>query len=385
MAYGVTTDGFVIKPFSVIRSEIEAYQRTNIDAGLTLTDQSNLGSQNVSVINQVSELWELAQAVYSSQYPDSANGWNLDQAVSLTGTRRSLSSKTLVTGQVTLNPDKALPAGSVANLTSQPNTRFVTLTTVPADPAGGSFSVVFEAEEAGATQVAIGQLSEIAEPVSGWTAVTNAAAGATGDAREEDDELRIKRENELAAAGSTNVDAIRSGILTLDGVVDAVVTENVLAVYSGGLKPNSIYAIVRGGTGSEIAENIFENKGGGINTNGNTLNVVTDTQGNSHQIFFETPLEKVFYAILAVTTTVDYDAVQGPIDIKANIAAYVNGLGIGDDVIYDRVKNAIYDVTGVYKVTSLTMGFAPAPVGTSDLAVADNEFASSDVANITVS
>lgn len=384
MAYGVTTDGFVIKPFAVIRSEIEAYQRANIDSGLTLTDRSSLGSQNVSVINQIAELWELGQAVYSSQYPDSANGWSLDQAASLTGTRRSSSSKTLVTGQVTLNPDKNLPAGSWANLTNQPNTRFKTLTEVPADPAGGTFNVVFEAETAGATQVAIGQLDEINEPVSGWTAVDNAAAGATGDAREEDDELRIKREEELAAAGSTNVDAIRSGLLTLSGVTDARVTENDTGQVVGGLKRHSVYCVLRGGTSAEIGQNIFDNKAGGIGTNGAQVNAIEDSQGETHNIYHDNATELTFYAVIAITTTSDYDAVQGPIDIKAGIAAYVNALRIGGDVIYDEVKCAIYDVTGVYKVTSLTIGFAPAPVGTSDLAVADTEFASSDVANISI-
>jgi uncharacterized phage protein gp47/JayE len=384
MAYGVTTDGFVIKPFAVIRAEIESYQRTNIDTGLTLIDRSNLGGQNISVINQIAELWELGQAVYSSHYPDSANGWNLDQAVSLTGTRRSLSTKTLVTGQVTLNPDKNLPAGSVANLTSQPNVRFVTLTEVPADPAGQTTSVVFEAEIAGATQVTSGQLSEIAEPVSGWTAVTNAVAGATGDQREEDDELRIKRENELTSVGSTNTDAIRAGLLTLDGVVDARVTENVLGVVSGGLKRHSIYAIVRGGTSSEIGQKIYDKKSAGTGTNGLISNTITDSQGTDHVIYHDLATELVFKAAITVTTLDTYDAVQGPIDIKAGIAAYVNGLGIGDDVLYDEIKVAAYAVTGVYQVTALTIWFGADTPGVIDLPVSDTEFASSDVANITV-
>lgn len=385
MAYGVTTDGFVIKPFAVIKSEIEAYQRTNIDSGLTLTERSTLGNQNTSVINQIAELWELGQAVYSSQYPDSANGWSLDQAVSLTGTRRSSSSKTLVTGQVTLNPDKNLPAGSWANLTGQPNVRFKTLTEVPADPAGQTTDVVFEAEYAGAIQVAIGQLDEINEPVSGWTAVDNTAAGATGDAREEDDELRIKREEELRAAGSTNTEAIRSGLLTLTGVIDARVTENDTGYVVGGLKKHSIYAVVRGGTSSEIGQSIYDNKAGGINTNGAQLNIITDSQGSTHNIYHDNATELVFYATLAVTTTSYYDAVAGPVAIKAAIAAYVNSLRIGDDVIYDEIKVAIYSVTGVYKVTSLTIDFFTPPVGVIDLPVSDTEFASSDVANITIS
>ena len=40
MAYGVTEDGFVKKPLSTIRQEVQDAIRTNIDAGLTLSDQS---------------------------------------------------------------------------------------------------------------------------------------------------------------------------------------------------------------------------------------------------------------------------------------------------------------------------------------------------------
>jgi uncharacterized phage protein gp47/JayE len=386
MAYGVTTNGFVIKPFQVIRDEIDAYQRANIDPGLTLTDQSNLGQQNVAVTEQCAELWEACQAIYAATYPRSANGWSLDEAVSLTGTERSQNSKTTVTGQVTLNPDKALPAGSVANLTNQPSVRFVTLAEVPANPAGGSFDVEFEAEIAGATQVSPGQLSEIAEPVTGWTAVTNAAAGDTGDAREEDDELRLKQQSEIRVFGSANVDAIRADLISEDGANcdDARVTENDKGIVVGGLKPHSIYCVVRGGTSDEvIARTIFESKAGGIDTNGSISEDVEDTQGETHEILFDYGTELTYYAIINVQVTDEFDAVQGPIDIKANVSAYVNSLGIGDDVIHNTAECAAR-VTGVYDVTNLYHDFSASPTSQINLVVAGTEYASSDTANITV-
>jgi uncharacterized phage protein gp47/JayE len=183
MAFGLTAAGFVIKTFEDIRAEVEAYQKFNISDGLLLTDESDLGQINISIILKIAELWELGADLYSSQDPDVANNWSLDQLASLTGTTRNGYSATTVTGQVTLNPNKSLPAGSIANLTDRPDDRFVTLTTVPADPGGGTFDVVFQAEEVGALNVAIGQLSEITVAVSGWTAVTNAAAGTTRSRR----------------------------------------------------------------------------------------------------------------------------------------------------------------------------------------------------------
>lgn len=384
MAYGVTTAGFVIKPAATIREEVETYQRTNIDPGLTLTERSTMGAQNTSVINQCAELWELGQAVYNSTYPDSATGWSLDQSVAMTGTKRDTNTKTVVTGQVTMNPDKALPAGSVAHLTNQPNQRFITLAEVPADPAGGTFSVSFEAETAGAIQVAIGQLSGIAEPVSGWTAVTNAAAGATGDARDEDDELRLKQQNELRATGSTNTEAIRTGLLTLDGVVDAVVFENVKGYFQNGMFAHSIYAVVRGGTSSEIAQKIFDKNAGGTDTNGSESNTITDSKDQTHTILHDFATELTFYATMAIDVTDDFDTVAGPAEIKTNVQTYINSLGTGGDVIYDEIKYAAYSVDGVYKVTSLVIDYSTPPASTTDLTTGITEFPTCDIANVSV-
>jgi len=385
MVYGVTNDGFVRKPFSVIRSEVEDYQRTNIDPGLILSDRSLLGQVNVSIINQIAEVWELAQGVYASQYPDSSNGWNLDQVCALTGTRRSDDSKTTVTGRVTLQPLKNLPAGSVAHLTSQPNTRFVTLAEVPANPAGGTFDAVFEAEEAGAIVVAVGQLSEIAEPVDGWTAVTNLVAGDTGTQSEEDDELRLKREDELEAQGSTNVDSIRATLRRVENVVDAVVTENDKDYVVGGLEPHSIYCIVQGGSDSDIAQAIFDSKAAGIKTNGSESEDVLDSKGYVHTMHWDYAVEKAIHTIIKVLVdSLVFDSVQGPIDIKDEIAAYYNSLGIGDDVIYDQVKCAAFKVTGIVNIQELKIGFVDPPTGTGNLLLDADEFASGDVANVDV-
>ncbi len=79
-----------------------------------------------------------------------------------------------------------------------------------------------------------------------------------------------------------------------------------------------------------------------------------------------------------------FDAVQGPLDIDKNVAAYINALRIGGDVIYDQVKCAVLDVAGVVKFNNLFIGFAPSPTGTVDLVVTAVQFAIADIANITI-
>jgi uncharacterized phage protein gp47/JayE len=273
----------------------------------------------------------------------------------------------------------------VAHLNGRPSDRFVTTVEVPADPTGGDFDVLFEAETVGTLQVDIGQLNTIAEPVSGWTAVTNASAGDPGSEPETDDELRLKRERELEAAGSANLDAIIANVSNVDGVIDVSGIDNVKHYYVNGLPPKSIRITVRGGSDDDVAEAIFDTKSAGIDTIGDTTINVVDSQGQNQPINFVRGSALTFYA----EATLQVSALWNPPDdldaAKARVSAYINSLGLGDDVIYDRVLCALYDAEEkIEKVLTLTIGFAPSPVGTSDLSVSDENYATSDVANLDI-
>ena len=338
ITYGLTDAGFVLKPFSVIRSEIEEYQLEYVDEGLDLSDDTALAQINVSHALQIAEVWELAAAVYSNQYPDTATGSSLVNVASLTGTTPNEYSATRVLGQVTLNPNTTLPVGSVANLTDRPNSRFATVTEVPADPGGGTFDVWFESEELGAIDVLAGQLSEIAEPVTGWTAVTNAEAGLPGSEPETDDELRIKREREIETSGAGNKEAIRADVSQVEGVIDVSVEENVKEYYVGDLPPKSIRVTVRGGAEEDIAQAIFDSKSAGIDTVGNVSVDVIDSEGITQTIRYRDGAPVNFYCEVEV----EWISGEQSDAVKENIAAYVNSLGLGDDVKYDLVLCAVY-------------------------------------------
>ena len=382
MPFGVTSTGFTLKTQADIRDEIDDYQRLHVAPGLILSDDTILGNQNAAVSVQLAELWELAQDIYSSFDPDVSSDWALDRLSSLTGTLRNKWTKTTVTGQVTMNPNKALPVGSIAHLTGRPNSRFVTLAEVPADPTGGTFDVVFEAEDAGTITVAAGQLSEIAVAQSGWTGVTNALVGDPGSEPETDPVFRAKRETELSASGSTNFDAIVAGVSRVSGVIDVSGSDNPYAKSVGGLPPHSVHIITRGGANQDIADAIYLDVGAGITTTGSETESVTDSLGEAHTIRFTTGTSLTFYCTMTVQKGAEWNGAASETNIKALVAAYVNSLGLGDDVIYGQVRAAVFREPGVYRINSLFIGFAPAPVLTFDLSVSDVEYAESDVANI---
>lgn len=384
MTFGLISTGFNLKTLGDILGEVEDYQRLHVCSGLILGADSDQGQINYSICLEISKVWELMQAMYAAFDPDAANDWSLDRVASLTGTLRSAYSKTTVTGQVTLNPNKNLPAGSVANLTGRPNTRFLTTVEVPATVTGGTYDVVFEAEEYGPIDVEIGQLDEINVAVSGWTAVNNSAAGAPGAEPEEDPDFRDKRERELEASGSTNLNAIIAGVSRVTGVVDVTGSENDKSIVQNGLPPNSVAIVVRGGADADIAEAIFEEKAAGITTFGTTTEQVTDSENVDHDISFTKASALTFYCDVEVETNEDWDGATSIANIKALIAAYVNALGVGDDVIYAKVSAAVLEEPGVADIATLYIAWTASPAGTSNLAVAASEYATADVANIGV-
>lgn len=376
--YGVTPNGWVTKPYETIRQELGDRFRAEIDPLMVTDDQSPAG-QIVAVLSAaLAEVWEAAGAAYAARYPDSASDSSLDAVASITGTTRDAATRTTVDGQVTLAPNTALPLGSVAHLSGQPNARFVTTATVAGSPTGGTFTVEFESENGGFVQVLPGALNTIAEPVTGWQSVDNAAGPTfSGTDREDDSELRIKRDVELSQGGSTNVDAIRADLSALSGVVDAQVTEDLAA--------GTINAILRGGTAQEIADQIFASRAAGITSTGATSATVIDSQGVAHTERWDVAVQLSIHAAIEIeVAALKFDPVNGPAAIKAGLAAYINALPIGGAVVVDFAKCAIIDSTpGITRINGYLHGVGAA-AGDADLNITPASYATMDVANVAV-
>lgn len=78
MTYGVLPSGFNRKPLPVILAEIEQSNIDTFGEGIIQTSQSPLGQLNGVFSDVVSDLWELAAAIYSAWDPDQAEGYQLE-------------------------------------------------------------------------------------------------------------------------------------------------------------------------------------------------------------------------------------------------------------------------------------------------------------------
>src|SRR3989304_3338015 len=125
--FGLLPRGFSIKRWTDIKAEIESSLRTIFGVGINLLPTELLG-EIVGIISEREALvWELAQAIYNSQYPDSANGISLDNVVAITGIKRLEATKGTGSGIAYGDLGTVIPAGSVISVSGNAAARFVTV------------------------------------------------------------------------------------------------------------------------------------------------------------------------------------------------------------------------------------------------------------------
>ncbi|MCK5641950.1 MAG: baseplate J/gp47 family protein, partial [Gammaproteobacteria bacterium] len=249
MSYGVTDEGFVIKPFAVIEQEIKDSQLANINPALDQTAQGPIGQLNGINSAKLREIWELVEAAYNAFNPDSASAASLDNVVALCpGIIRDAATKSAV--ECTCNLDNGTYAIGelVAHVVGNPEARFVNTEAVTVAAGPSDEDLDFEAEETGEVVALSGTLTVIAEPVTGWNSVTNASDADVGSPIETDTELRTRREETIRFSGSATVEAIKADVLDIDEVETAIVEENEDDEVQNGLLPHSVHVVIWDGS-----------------------------------------------------------------------------------------------------------------------------------------
>ncbi len=111
--YGVTPTGFVRKRLSVIKEEMEDAFTSAF--GPVNTGADSVNGQIIGIFSKVAaDIWELAEEVYHSQYPNSAEGVPLENGVKLVGVTKLGATRTTVAAVVTGSEGLTIPAKKLA-------------------------------------------------------------------------------------------------------------------------------------------------------------------------------------------------------------------------------------------------------------------------------
>ena len=236
----------------------------------------------------------------------------------------------------------------------------------------------------GPTQALAGTLSVMNNAVSGITGTINSNDAILGNLVESDPTAKIRRRQSLQIGGSATVEAIRSKLLNLTGVTAAIVFENqTYTVDANGRPPKSYECVVQGGSAQDIANTIWTSKAAGMQAYGQTSANITDSMGFIKPMYYSVPTIVPVYITVSVTRNSLFPA-DGLAQVQAAFENYVNSLGIGMPVIvYPGLVASVSNIPGITNLT-LAIGTAPSPVGTSNVAIALNQLATTQSSWIAV-
>ena len=119
--YGLSATGFAIKTLAQSQLELQQAFQAAFGASIDVTGNSVLGQIIGIMSGREADLWELAQAVYLSAFPDTAQGTDLSYAVTLTGQQRLAATYSTVFATLTGTPNTVIPSGSQASVAGNGN------------------------------------------------------------------------------------------------------------------------------------------------------------------------------------------------------------------------------------------------------------------------
>lgn len=400
--YGLLSTGFSPKPQDVCRSEISVSVQQKRGTSCDVSDGSLIGMMIGIFSEREASLWDLGQAIYSSQDPDTAVGSQQDAVCALTGTRRATAKKSTVLETLTGSPStvvsyaqaKTTSTGAIFETTSSSTIVALTAwaaltvytpgdrrtnasraylcitggtsaasggpTTTSPNITDGTVHWRYLGDGTGAVDVNMtslvadsiialsGDLNLINTPIGGLQSVINVLDAVPGSPEQTDASLRLTRESELQQEGSGTADSIRGKILDVTGVTTCTVYHNESDVVdSNGLPPHSILALVENGLDAAIAQVLFDNVPAGIVTVGTTTVGIVDSQGNTQNMSFTRPTSVLMYGDITLSYNPAGSAAGGyPTNgdalVKTSFVNLGNSMPAGKDAVAKSLGAGIF-------------------------------------------
>ena len=355
---GLTATGITIKSVDDILADIEAEQLANIDSQLNLGPDDVLGQLNGIMAASVAEVWELLEEIYHSAYADTASGQSLSYVAALTGAIRRVATKAEVRVTLTGTSGMTVPAGTRGYPEGDPDSLFETIAPIVLTGGAAAGQIMYAVTVGKSTVAGNSETLTITTPVSGLVSIITETPDALnpGLDAETDSELRLRREQSLALAGASTIEAIRAEMLTVAGVDSCTVFENTEGdTDANGLPPYSIEVLVSNINApsydtEEVVQQIWNSKPAGTPTYGALSDDATDSQGNLRTVYYSEPTPVRLYVIVNLTPRTDGTYI-GNANVEQAIVDWAEkNLQVGQSVYASDLINVVADLEGVISV-----------------------------------
>jgi uncharacterized phage protein gp47/JayE len=351
--------GYKRKTYDDLLNEMTTRTKQLFGEDANVSDRSVLGRLIRIMAWFLSLVWKDNEDVYYSSNLDDATGKNLDRILPRYGITRNPAEHAVGTIQINGTPDYTVPAGFT--VATKLDVFFETIETIVLDSSGNGEGQIRAIQSGQSGNVGAGLITEIVNPDSNISTVTNALPTSGGREEETDLEARARAKNSGEGLGKATVPSIRASLSKLPGVRAVTVIENYMDEPDQyGTPMRSFQTFILGGDNQEIADAIFNTKAAGIRPYGDVETVVKDIGGHEHKVYFSRASEVKIYQKIVITKNPAFP-VDGESKIKTALIQYIGGedasgslytgLNMGDDVIHSKLISIIYKIDGIEDVT----------------------------------
>jgi uncharacterized phage protein gp47/JayE len=351
----------------------------------TVLDADTQDGQLVGIFAlAISDSNNAVRNAYNTVSPTTAQGVGLSRIVQINGIARNVPSRSTV---------DILIGGAVGTTISngQVQDELGTVWDLPATvviPLAGEITVTAAASIPGLVTAAADTITTILNPVLGWSSANNPSPASPGAPVETDAELRRRQRLSTGLPSRSVMDGIVASVAAVENVTRYAGLENDTdSTDANGIPSHSIAIVVEGGDATTIAETIALKKGPGCGTYGSTTEVVVDAYGVPRDISFSRPTVLDIAVEISLTAMTGYTSGVGDA-IRRQVSDYINELQIGEDLYLTRlyVPASLSGGQGsnTYRITGILIAVSPGSPGSSNIAVAFDEVAACDPADVTL-
>ena len=421
MTHGVDSEGrFQKKDIVAIRQDMKQHVEQELGGETSLRQNSPVEQLIDAFAIEISRQWDAAEDSFYASFFEDAEGSQLDKQLALAGfSRRPLrpAEGVVVFSRSSPAPrDIDIPAGTTVQVPATPTRPDIPFETteeyrlfegesetdeIPVEglapwqvPDGLDENQIGEA-----TNIQAGEITEIVDGVSGIESVNNPVGTGrlgrdgfqVGRDRETDAEFKLRYKNTSEAPGVSTPPAIQSNVFQYDEDITSV---RVVEIRDGDTQDFGVEVTVLedGVTDDTIAQAIFESRAGGVESFGNESGTAEYEDGRTSTEYFNRATRVSIYVDATLTISDTYPS-DGSERIENNIISFVGGTDnngiqypgrdIGEDVIFDQIKQRIMEVRGV-RAADVTIGTSDNPSGKDDITIADLEAQRTTPGNIDI-
>lgn len=371
----VDATGFHYPDYPTVLEQLKDEYRTIYGNDVYLEADSQDGQWVAVMALAIFDTMQVAASVYNSFSPLTAQSDALSRNVKINGIRRRVATYSQVDLRIVGQVGTTINNGQAEDTLGQKWNLPVSVTI----PVGGEITVTAQAADIGDVSAAAGTIIKIATPTLGWQTVENLLPAVEGEPVESDAELRVRQAVSTAIPSLSVLDGTVGAVASLAGVTRFRGYENDSnATDANGVPAHSIAIVVEGCDAQAIGDAIATKKTPGTGTYGTTTVTTYDRLGLPNDINFFRPTPATIGVEVTIQALTGYNTGFADL-IVAAVAAQINALEIGDDVLITKLyvpANLPGNPAGsTFDITQLRIKKNAGAFGTNNLTLAFNEAA----------